>query len=285
MRNRVYLTNLTLPSENAEINYIKNEKRTVFPSFYPFKLFFDRSCRSFDFAPVTIFYGSNGSGKTTLLNIIAEAIPLQRHSAFSGSAFFPDYTAMCDITGDIPQDSHILTSDDISDYLLNIRAINDGIDTKREDLFDEFTDRKFRTNRFTSIEDYDRWKEGYDAKRLTQSEFVRRRLMKNIEMRSNGETAMKYYVDRISENALYLIDEPENSLSVKLQQELAEYISSSARYYGCQFVLATHSPFFLAIPGAKIYDLDSDPIEVKDWTELGNVRAYFEFFQKHKDEF
>lgn len=285
MGRKIHLETCMLPSENVELDYVLDEKRTVFSSVYPFKLFFDRGCRSFDFAPVTVFYGSNGSGKTTLLNIIAEAGGLQRHSAFSGSAFFSDYAAMCELIGEIPPDSHILTSDDVTDYLLNIRTINDGIDARRKELFDEFTDRKFHSHRLSTLEEYDDWKESYDAKRLTQSEFTRRRLMKNVQLRSNGETAMKYYIDRIGENALYLIDEPENSLSVKLQQELAEYIASSARYFGCQFVIATHSPFFLAIPGARIYDLDADPIRVKKWTELENVRAYFDFFQQHESEF
>ena len=48
--------------------------------------------------------------------------------------------------------------------------------------------------------------------------------------------------ERITENCLYLIDEPENSLAFPMQQALADYIAASARFYGCQFVLATHSP-------------------------------------------
>ena len=104
-------------------------------------------------------------------------------------------------------------------------------------------------------------------------------------MQSNGETAMRYYVERIDENALYLIDEPENSLSAVLQQELADYIVKSARFFGCQFVIATHSPFLLSMKGAKVYDLDSNPVEPKIWTELENVRIYHEFFEEHRDEF
>ena len=48
--------------------------------------------------------------------------------------------------------------------------------------------------------------------------------------------------ERITENCLYLIDEPENSLAFPMQQALADYIAASARFYGCQFVLATPSP-------------------------------------------
>ena len=49
-------------------------------------------------------------------------------------------------------------------------------------------------------------------------------------------------------------------------------------------MIATHSPFVLAIRGAKIYDLDEEPVDVKRWTELENVRAYYDFFKKHASE-
>ena len=69
------------------------------------------------------------------------------------------------------------------------------------------------------------------------------------------------------------------------QKELAEYLYQSARYFGCQFVISTHSPFFLAMPGAKIYNLDLYPVRESKWTELENVRAYYDFFKEHESEF
>ena len=94
-----------------------------------------------------------------------------------------------------------------------------------------------------------------------------------------------YFTEKVTENALFLLDEPENSLSPAKQQELVKFIEDSARFFGCQFVIATHSPFVLAIRGAKIYDLDEEPVDVKRWTELENVRAYYDFFKKHASEF
>lgn len=140
-------------------------------------------------------------------------------------------------------------------------------------------------NQLTSLEDYEKWRESHDIRHKTQSAYVRERLMKNIEMQSNGQSAMKYFVDHITENALYLLDEPENSLSIALQQELGRFIEDSARFYGCQFILSTHSPVLLSMKEARIYDLDSVPVKTKKWTELENVRLYFEFFEKHRSEF
>lgn len=109
--------------------------------------------------------------------------------------------------------------------------------------------------------------------------------MDNVREYSNGESAFLYFTEKVTENALFLLDEPENSLSPAKQQELVKFIEDSARFFGCQFVIATHSPFVLAIRGAKIYDLDEEPVDVKRWTELENVRAYYEFFKKHASEF
>ena len=45
------------------------------------------------------------------------------------------------------------------------------------------------------------------------------------------------------------------------------------------------NPFLLAMKGAKIYDLDENPVDVKKWTELENVLAYYDFFKKYEKNF
>lgn len=281
-----FVKKLQLPSEDQEIRFVLGQKRTCYNGVYPFKLFPKKELASLTFAPVTILYGGNGSGKTTLLNILAETLHLTRHSPFSGGAFFQEYVSLCKADFSvIPLHSQILTSDDVSDYLLNLRTLNDGISQRREELLEEYTRLKWDDRPFTSLEDYDRWKETTDAKRKTSSKFVKARLTRDVDLFSNGETAMKYYTERITENALYLIDEPENSLSAAFQTELAGFLADSARFFGCQLVIATHSPFLLSIPGAVIYDLDSLPVQVRPWTELENVRVYYEFFKNHQKAF
>lgn len=282
----VYLEKLYLPSEESENGFLANQRLTCYSTYYPFTIFPGKGLATLIFEPITILYGGNGSGKTTLLNVIAEKSDLIRHSAFSGSAFFKDYLEMCRLSYDkIPRHSQILTSDDVTDYLLNMRHLNNGINLKRDELFEEYTERKYSENRFTGLADYDKWKDGFDSKTKNMSAFVKKRLMKNVDMNSNGETALNYYVQRIEENALYIIDEPENSLSAPKQLELAEFIQQSARFFRCQFIISTHSPFFLAISGAKIYNLDSCPVSTQKWTELENVKVFYNFFKNHEKEF
>ena len=81
------------------------------------------------------------------------------------------------------------------------------------------------------------------------------------------------------------MDEPENSLSPERQQELVKFIEESVRFFGCQFIIATHSPFLLSMKEAKIYNLDENPMKTSRWTELPNVRAYYEFFKAYQGEF
>ena len=75
------------------------------------------------------------------------------------------------------------------------------------------------------------------------------------------------------------------SLSPRLQRELVGFLEDSARFYRCQFVISTHSPFLLAMRGAKIYDLDSVPVQSRPWTELEHVRSYWQLFQERGGEF
>lgn len=136
-----------------------------------------------------------------------------------------------------------------------------------------------------SLEDYEQLKKVNMTRSKTQSRYVRKQLMGNVREHSNGESAFLYFSEKIKENGLYLLDEPENSLSPEKQQELVRFLEDSARFYGCQFLIATHSPFLLSIQNAKIYDMDEEPVDVKRWTQLGNVRAYYDFFKKHEAEF
>ncbi len=283
----IYLDYFTFPDGDMEFDFFLRQKRTCYDSYYPFQILSARRFRRIDFEPVTILYGGNGTGKTTALNVIAEKLQLSRDSVFNKTNFYSEYLQLCDYEtrGAVPSNSRVITSDDVFDYMLNIRSMNEGIDRKKESLFEDYLDAKYSDFRMRSLDDYESLKKVTKARRMTQSKFVRSELMDNIREYSNGESAFLYFSEKITENGFFLLDEPENSLSPARQQELVKFIEDSARFFGCQFVIATHSPFLLAMRDAKIYDLDDDPVDVKRWTELENVRAYYNFFKEHEDEF
>lgn len=283
----IYLESITFPSAEREFDFFLGQQRTCYDSYYPFRILSQHHLERLDFEPVTILYGGNGCGKTTALNVIAEKLSLTRDSVYNRSNFFSDYVKWCEaqIPVKIPENSRIITSDDVFDYMLNIRNLNEGLDIHREELFEEYLDAKYSKFQMKSLDDYEQLRKVVDARRKTQSRYVRSNMMGNVREFSNGESAFQYFAEKIGENGLFLLDEPENSLSPGKQTELVKFLEDSARFFGCQFVISTHSPFILAMKGAKIYDLDEDPVDVKSWTQLENVKVYYDFFKKREAEF
>ena len=282
----VYLKSFEFPDDDREFDYLLGVKRTCYTSFYPFKILSRRRFERIDFEPITMLYGGNGSGKSTALHVIAARAGVKCDARFNKTSFFEDYVKLCRMEADaIPANSRLLASDDVFDTMLDTRAFNEGMDQEREAVFQEYLANKRSRFRLSSMADYEQLRRVNSARHKTQSRYTREELGMNVRTYSNGENAFKMFTNAIEEDALYLLDEPENSLSPTRQMELAEYIENAARFFRCQFVISTHSPFLLSLRGAKIYDLDSDPVDVRRWTELENVRVYHIFFKRHEQEF
>lgn len=283
----IYLKSFYFPDKETELDVRLKLKLTCFDTMYPFFTLSEREITELDFDPITILYGGNGCGKTTALNAIAEKLRLSRDALYNRSDFFERYIAMCDcdVVKPIPRSSAIITSDDVFDFILDVRSMNAGVDNTRSMIMDEYSQLKRQKSTFRSLDDYEELKRTVDARRKTMSKYVREYAPNNIRERSNGESAYMYFTKKIDKNALYLLDEPENSLSPERQMELMQYIENAVRFFDCQIIMSTHSPFLLSMRYAKIYDFDRNGAEVKRWTELKNVRAYYDFFKAHEKEF
>ena len=129
----LYLRRFQLPAEAAEWSFLvenREIKRTCYGSRYPFGFFPPKKMPALTFAPITILCGGNGSGKTTLLNLIGESLSLPRKAVYNRSAFFDDYLHLCasktgaSFTPTVRQRSRVITSDDVFDYLLDLRCMN-----------------------------------------------------------------------------------------------------------------------------------------------------------------
>lgn len=250
---------------------------------YPFNIVRNKDPDVFLFEPITVLYGNNGCGKSTILNIIAHKLNLKGKERNSPKVegmldYFEDYASKCQYelaekessrkTSRIPENSRYIKSEEI---LYEIRKIQqDAI------LQEGIVCNLARERGLKKAKEFLQTKEG-------EVQFERFQFAQ--EKYSNGETTMQILEDSIEPDQLYLLDEPEVSLSPQNQVSLAEKINQMARYLGVQFIIATHSPFMLGVLNAKIYNLDTKDYKVQKWTELENVRYFYDFFYHRKDEF
>ncbi|SHO46681.1 AAA family ATPase [Anaerocolumna xylanovorans] len=281
----LYLTGFHLPGQ-YEMDLYR------FTSAYPFGVFYFKELNHISFDRITIFYGGNGSGKSSLLNLISEKLELPRRTAVDRSKEFIDFLGMCSysLNGEdgvrkIPEGSKIITSEDIIDGILNQRKGNKETGRKQEESFEEYKNFKFSDFQFTSMKDYDRLKKINQTRSITATKYIQKNAGEKTREFSNGENALRYFDKELISGKLYLLDEPENSLSPKYQYELTKLIFDMGRFFDVQFIIATHSPFLLSLEGARIYNLDEEPVETRRWEELESIRFYHEFFKKREHLF
>lgn len=221
---------------------------------------------------VTLFAGPNGSGKSTLLEALAMKTRLP---AIGSVAAHADPT----LEGLEPLVKALRLS-----WSVRVRR---GFFMRAEDVFgfllalrDEKTRLKAELSaaeiRLEGSSDY--------AKRLGLGPLrgsvaaLSNRYGENPDARSHGETFLHLFRERLAPGGLYLMDEPEAALSPESQLALLTLMSDAVAT-GSQFVIATHSPLLLAIPGATILDFDDDRVRVSAWAELASVRLWKELLE------
>ena len=259
-----------------------SKKKMKSPHIYPYNVFRRKEIYPIIFAPITIIYGNNGSGKSTLLNIIAQKAGVRGCETYAyGQNYIDKFVRECsfgvgeDDSGkrvSIPKYSLYIKSEDI---LFEIKKIQQEDALERGYVFELMKQKgigkEAAEKSFVSYEN-----SFYSRKEIMQ--FAQ-------EKYSNGETTMQLLLDAFIPDQLYLLDEPEVSLSPENQVKLAEEINKMARFLGCQFIIATHSPFMLGTLQAKIYNLDSECMDEAQWYELEYIRYFYEFFEKHRHLF
>ena len=96
--------------------------------------------------------------------------------------------------------------------------------------------------------------------------------MDNVREHSNGESAFLYFSEKIQENGLYLLDEPEAALSPQRQLTLLLEIVGCARAES-QFIIVTHSPILLGIPNAEILSFDGGQIHACSYEDTESYQV------------
>ncbi|MGF1657506.1 MAG: AAA family ATPase [Verrucomicrobiales bacterium] len=86
---------------------------------------------------------------------------------------------------------------------------------------------------------------------------------KDLHAQSHGEAFLAILQNRLDENGLWILDEPEAALSPQRQLALLVHMTQMVNTGAAQFVIATHSPILMTFPGAQIVNFD-EPICLPD---------------------
>jgi predicted ATPase len=195
-------------------------------------------------APVVMFVGANGSGKSTLMEAIAVQLGCNPEG---GSPNFRFDTAS--------------TLSDLHRVMRLARRIPRN------------TDRFFyRADAFHVLATEMRRLDSEPGGPLINSSYGGQ----DLHEMSHGQSVMRLLRHRFRGGGIYLMDEPEAALAPETQLEVIARIVQLCGE-GARFVLATHSPLLMALPGALIYELDETGIARRAYHELGHVRLYKRF--------
>jgi predicted ATPase len=98
-----------------------------------------------------------------------------------------------------------------------------------------------------------------------------------LNVLSHGQGILSYLATRYRIQGLYFLDEPEAALSPVSQIKFLRLLQGLSAQGHAQFIIATHSPILLALPGAQIYSFDPPQIIEIQYTETKHYRLYKQF--------
>jgi len=210
---------------------------------FPYNIASLSSRQRLHFTSAAVFFvGENGSGKSTLLHALAArcGLPTWGQPKRDRLAGELPVTALCD---------HVLPA-------RGERTIRGG---------------------FFSAEGFRDWAAFLDNVARFDPGQAQYHGGAELTAKSHGEGLLGYFHERYRIPGLYFLDEPESALSpssqIGLVRLLAEYAGSGDR----QFVIATHSPILMALPGSQLFHFDASGITQTSYEATAHFQLYRDF--------
>ena len=94
---------------------------------------------------------------------------------------------------------------------------------------------------------------------------------------SHGEGFLGLIADRMQEQGIYILDEPEAALSPRRQAELLAFLAEIQQSASAQVIMATHSPMLMAVPGAALWRLTHRGLSRVDYRDTDHFRLWQTF--------
>jgi len=218
---------------------------------------------------VTFLVGENGSGKSTLLEALAIVTKLPTVAAVS-SHDDETLSAQRKLAGALKLAwSHrthrgfFLRAEDFFGFAKSLSKMREEMLHRLADLDVEYKDRA-RARGLAMLP------------ALSSLAEMESRYGENLDANSHGQAFFQLFRSRFVPGGLYLLDEPETPLSPISQLAFLSMLKEMTGQES-QFIIATHSPILLALPGARILDFDSPPVSWAAYEDLEHVRLTREF--------
>lgn len=103
-----------------------------------------------------------------------------------------------------------------------------------------------------------------------------------LEEKSHGEGFLQILTSRIHGNGVYVLDEPEASLSPMKQLSLISLLMQSVKEKDAQFIIATHSPVIMGIPNSTIYYLTETGVAILAYEDTEHYQVYKSFLENRE---
>jgi predicted ATPase len=183
--------------------------------------------------PITFFVGENGSGKSTMLEAIAVAYGFNPEGGTRNYSFST-------------YDSHSELCNAIR-LARGYKKAGWGYFLRAESFY----------NVATAEEEYSKEPGG---------------IPQYFHQKSHGESFLAMAQSNFKAKGVYLLDEPEAALSPQRQLTLLLEIVGCAKE-DSQFIIVTHSPILLGMPGAEILSFDGGEIHPCEYEETDSYQV------------
>jgi predicted ATPase len=232
---------------------------------FPWSLPLVRDLESLAFtAPVTFLVGENGSGKSTVLEGIAAGMDavaagrrdLRRDPSLAAARAFA--AGFLFVRRRHARTRLFLRAEDVFGFTTRVGEDMEGLDEEARALATALPEGYGRQLALGVV-------------RGQRRAFVRD-YGEEPDARSHGETFLHLLHRRLVPNGLYFLDEPETPLSPSRVLALLALLADRVAL-GCQFIIATHSPILMALPGAAILLAEEGRLRPAVWDELEHVRV------------
>ena len=239
---------------------INTEKKRPFPFNIPAIQF----AKNIRLNKVNIFVGDNGSGKSSLLEAIAYKINLPLIGGFIKANNRTGFEAAERLQPYLEIEWKRNTSkgfffraEDFSDFINSVENERNKIAGDLSELkgvVDDSIIAKMSENMNYNLRE------------------MRKNYGENMQAFSHGEAYLKILQTRIGDKGIFLLDEPEAALSPLKQLSLIFLILEILKNNNAQFIIATHSPILMGIPGASLYEIQEDSIKLVEFKETEHYR-------------